>query len=50
MDTALLDTWKVVGHFPDALARVVHGLMSDWKLLLVLVIINWKQKDAPEKT
>ena len=39
---------KVIGHMPDALTKVVHGLMSEWKLLQVKVKTDGQQRDAPE--
>ena len=40
----------VIGNIPDTLAKLVHGLMSDWKVLQVIANTDGKHRDAPERT
>lgn len=39
-----------IRHIPDALAKVVHGLMLVWKLFQKIVKIDGKHRGAPEET
>ena len=39
-----------IRHIPDALAKVVHGLMSVGKLFQKIVKIDRKHRGAPEET
>lgn len=42
---------KIIWHIPDALAKVVDGMMSERKVLQVIdKIDNKKQRTAPEGT
>ena len=41
---------KIIGHIPDALAKLVHGVMSEWKILQMIDKIDEKHKIAPEGT
>ena len=41
---------KVIMHTPDTLAKVVHGLMSEWKVFQVIATIDGKHIGAPEET
>ena len=37
---------KVIRHFPDTIAKVVHGMMSEWKVLPLIVKIDRKHRGA----
>ena len=37
---------KVKRHFPDTIAKVVHGMMSEWKVLPFIVKIDRKHRGA----
>ena len=41
---------KFIGHITDALAKVAHGLMSEWRAFQVIVITDGKHRGAQEKT
>ena len=41
---------KVATHILVALAKVIHGLMSECKVLQVKRKINWQNKEVPEVT
>ena len=41
---------NLTGHIPDALAKLVHGLMSEWKVLQVIVKTTWKHRCALKGT
>ena len=39
-----------IGQVSDSFANVVHGLMSEWKVLRVVAIIDGKHKGALDGT
>ena len=41
---------KFIRHIPDTMAKVVHGLISEWKVLQVRVKIDGKHGSAPGGT
>lgn len=41
---------KVIRHIPDALGKIVHGLMSEWKIYQVIAKIDGKRRGAAERT
>ena len=41
---------KVIRHIPDALGKIVHGLMSEWKIYQVIAKIDGKHRGAAERT
>ena len=41
---------NVIGHNPDSLAKVVHGLMSEWMVFQLILKIDQKYTSAPEGT
>ena len=38
---------KVIGHIPDSLIKVVHELISEWKVLQAGTNIDGKHRGAP---
>lgn len=41
---------NISGNIPYVLAKIVDGLMSEWKVLQVLDEIDWKHSVSPEAT
>ena len=41
---------KCTRQIPDSMAKVTHGLMSEWKVLQLIVKIEVKHRSAPEGT
>ena len=39
---------EISGRIPDALAKIVHGLISLWKVLQVIIKIDGEHKGSPE--
>lgn len=39
---------KIIEHIPDALVKVVHGIVLDWKVLQVMGNIDEKHWGTPE--
>ena len=41
---------KIVGHIFDALAKVVYGLILEWKVLQMIGRVDWKLRVALKGT
>ena len=41
---------QLVGHVPEPLAKILHPLMKDWRILWMKAVIDGVHRRAPEDT
>ena len=41
---------KLVGHVPEALAKILYPMMNEWRILWMKAVITGEKRRAPEGT